>query len=303
MTTPDPTSPRLVTVIVPTTAQLSRRMEIMRCVQSIRDSSRLPVQIITVVNGQRSDPGICAWLRAQPDVYYAYVEMPSAPNAVLEGRKLVATPYFSTVDDDDEYLPGATDLKLAALTAAPQADLVVTNAYRNFNHQDELLYSHLAAVPAQPLASLFLANWLHNGNALFRSATIGVNYFTDYRPYAEWTWLAFKLGMDHKRVLTLEQPTFRVHCTPGSLSQSDAYFDYYLPLYESMLAARPPPAIARLVRRRIGAAQHHHSVRALEGGRWREALGWHWRSLLLPGGLQYLSYTRHLLRYRIRGKP
>ncbi len=302
MTSPDTAAPAQVTVIVPTTAQLSRRMEIMRCVQSIRASSQAAVHIITVVNGNRYDPDICAWLQAQPDVQYVYVEMPSAPNAVLEGRKLVATPYFSFVDDDDEYLPGATDLKLATLSAAPQADLVVTNTYRNFNNQDELLYSHLAEVPAQPLASLFVANWLNNGNALFRSATIGVDYFQDYRPYAEWTWLAFKLIMDHKRVLTLEQPTFRVHCTKGSLSQSDAYVDYYLPLYESMLAAGLPADITRLVRRRMGAAQHHHSVRALEGGRWREALSWHWCSLLLPGGLQYLSYTRHLLRYWVRGK-
>ena len=42
-----------VTVIVPTTAQLSRRMEIERCLASIRASSTQPVQIIVVVNGQR----------------------------------------------------------------------------------------------------------------------------------------------------------------------------------------------------------------------------------------------------------
>lgn len=286
-----------VTVIIPTTAQLARKAEIVRCVESIRQSSRLPVQIIAAVNGSRFDAGICDWLKAQSDIQFTYVEKPSAPNAVWEGRKLVQTPYFSTVDDDDEYLPGATDIKLAGLLAAPQADLIVTNAYRRCGEVEELLYHHLREVPAQPLAMLFTANWLHNGNALFRSSSVGADLFADYRPFAEWTWLAFKLAMAGKVVQTLEQPTFRVHVTPGSLSQSDAYFDYYLPLYDSMLAAHPPKAVARLIRRRMGAALHDHSVRALDRGRWAEALAYHMRSLVLPNGTQYLSYTRHLLTY------
>ena len=146
-----------VTVIVPTTAQLSRRMELGRCLDSIRASSARPVQIIVVVNGQRYDEGVCDWLRAQPDVRYAYVELPSAPNAVWEGRLMVDTPYFSMVDDDDEYLPGATDLKLAALRAQPRADLVVTNAYRRFEGVDALLYNHLAQVQREPLAVRYRA--------------------------------------------------------------------------------------------------------------------------------------------------
>lgn len=289
-----------VTVIVPTTAELSRRMEIGRCLDSIRASSTLPVKIIVVVNGRRYDEGVCAWLRVQPDVRYAYVHMPSAPNAVWEGRRMVDTPYFSMVDDDDEYLPGATDLRLAALRERPDADLVVTNAYRRFEGVDALLYHHLAQVQREPLAMLFEANWLTNGNALYRAASVGPEYFADYQPYAEWTWLAFKLGLAGKTIVTLEQPTFRVHVTGGSLSQSDAYFEFYLSLYQQMLAADPPPAIARLVRRHLSGAQHDHSVRALGRGRWREALDWHWRSLRQPGGLQYLSYTRHFLRPPLR---
>jgi len=292
-----------VTVIVPTTAQLSRRMEIERCLASIRASSAQPVRIIVVVNGQRYDEGVCDWLRAQADVRYAYAELPSAPNAVWEGRRMVDTPYFSMVDDDDEYLPGATDLKLEALRAQPQADLVVTNAYRRFEGVDALLYNHLARVRREPLAMLFEANWLTNGNALYRTDSVGPAYFADYQPYAEWTWLAFKLSLDGKQVATIEQPTFRVHVTGGSLSQSDAYFEFYLSLYQQMLAAGPPPAIERRIRRHLSGAQHDHSVRALGRGRWREALGWHWRSLRQPGGLQYLSYTRHFLLHFLRPPP
>lgn len=294
---PPPPATAQVTVIVPTTAELSRRVEIGRCIDSIRASSRQPVRIIVVVNGRRYDELVCAWLRAQPDVRYAYTALGSAPNAVWEGRRMVDTPYFSMIDDDDEYLPGATDLKLAALRAQPQADLVVTNAYRRFEGIDALLYRHLARVSGEPLAMLFEANWLTNGNALYRTDSVAPSYFADYQPYAEWTWLAFKLCLDGKQVATIDQPTFRVHVTGGSLSQSDAYFEFYLSLFQQMLAAGPPAPIVRLIRRHISCAQHDHSVRALGCGRWREALGWHWRSLRQPGGLQYLSYTRHFLRF------
>ena len=285
-----------VTVIIPTTAQKSRHAEIRRCIQSIRDSSRFEVQIITVVNGASPDPGVCEWLKVQSDVRFEYIETPSAPNAVFHGRKLVTTAYFSTLDDDDEYLEGSTDLKLAVLTSSPGTDLVVTNAYRRCDGVEELLYAHLATVPINPLKSLFEANWLHNGNSLFRSSSIGAEYFADYRPFAEWTWLAFKIALDGKKVQTLDHPTFRVNVTPNSLSQSDAYFDGYLPLFKSMIELAPPKDILRLIHRRMSAAWHLNSVRALQQGNRNVALRCHLRSLFLPGGLRYLSYSRHLLQ-------
>lgn len=287
--------PSKVTVIVPTTAQRSRFSEIQRCVASIRASSVNPIHIIAVVNGARHDSEVCAWIKAQPDVQFEYAEMPSAPNAVLVGRKLVATPYFSTLDDDDEYLAGATDLKLGVLDASPDADLVVTNAYRRCGADEAVLYSHLDSVPDQPLASLFHANWLTNGNALFRTATIPVSFFNDFRPYAEWTWLAYKLSLAGKRVASILVPTFRVNVTEGSLSSSDAYVDHYLPLYRSMLALNPPPAIAALVRRKMSAAWHLQSARELQRKKWGAAVQSHLRSLFLPGGLRYLSYSARLL--------
>ena len=287
-----------VTVIIPTTAQLSRKDEIRRCIASIRNSSRSPVDIIAVVNGSRFDAGICAWLKEQPDVQFVYTELGSAPNAAREGRERVRTPFFSYLDDDDEYLPDATDMKRAELLKHPEADLVVTNAYHRCGDEETLLYDHLEQVPRQPLRSLFDANWLHNGNALFRTASIGQEFFVNYTAYAEWTWLAYRLALSGKTVRTLEQPTFRVHLTPGSLSQSQAYFASYPELYAKMLAKQPPPPIRRLIERRIASSLHDCSEFERKHGRWLLALAYHLRSLCKPGGLQYLSYTRHLLRPR-----
>jgi glycosyltransferase involved in cell wall biosynthesis len=291
----DAASP-LVSVIVPTMAAAQRGELLKRAVASIRASSALPLQIIVVVNGNRRDAAVCAWLEQQPDVRTEYVDSPSAPGAILRGRELVQTPYFSMLDDDDEYLPGATDKKLAALQADAQADFLVANAYICLNGVDRMLYKRLEEVSADPLASLMLFNWLHNGNALYRSASVGADFFRDYHPYAEWTWLAFKLVTGAKRVATLDMPVFRYHDTVGSLSKSGLYMQALLPLLQRMLDSTPPPHIARMIQRKRSAAYHDASVQAVRDGRRSEAWKHHLHSLVLNGGLRYISYTRHLLR-------
>jgi glycosyltransferase involved in cell wall biosynthesis len=193
MTTAGP--PASVTTIIPTMATRERAPALRRAVESIRRSSTEAVEIIVVVNGARSDAELCEWLRSQPDVHFEYVAQPSAPNAVLRGRELVRTPFFSTLDDDDEYLDGALDIRLAAIESAPDVDVVVTNGYLHCAGTDARYYDDLAQVPHDPLASLFASNWLHNCNTLFRSATIGREYFADFHPFVEWTWLAFRLAM------------------------------------------------------------------------------------------------------------
>lgn len=287
----------LVSVIVPTMAVAERAELLQRAVQSIRDSSSQPVRIIAVVNGSRFDAAVCDWLKAQPDIQFEYVAEPSLPNAILRGRELVETEFFSALDDDDEYLPGSTDQKLAPLLADPQADLVVGNYYRRRGGKDLLCYDRLADVPARPLDMLMEFNWLHNGNALFRSAPVGTEYFRNYHHYAEWTWVGFRLALDGKKVAVVDAPVFRCdEETPGSLSKSAAYFKAYIPLFQRMLDLAPPPRIARMIQRKMGAAHHDASVTALEAGQRGLALSHHWQSLVRTGGLRYLSYTRHLLR-------
>ena len=290
---PTAETPR-VTVIVPTMATRARAATLRRALDSIRASAREALAIVVVANGARADPALCDWLRTQRDIRFAHLATPSAPNAVRHGRSLVATPFFSTLDDDDEYLPDATAHKLAALAADPAADLVVSNGYRHRDGRDEPYYTDLAGVADDPLARLFAANWLHNCNALFRSARVGPEFFADYHPYLEWTWLAFRLALAGRKVAVLDVPAFRYHDTPGSLSKSRAYGETLLALYRRMLAAQPPAAVARLIRCRMGAAWHADSVRALGRGERRRALYCHLRSLCLPGAGRYLAYSRRL---------
>jgi hypothetical protein len=295
MTAAGATSGPQVTVVIPTLAAAERAHLLARAVDSIRSSSRAPIRIIAVVNGNRSDAAVCAWLKAQPDVRCEFLEVGSAPLAQLRGRELVETPYFSFLDDDDEYLAGATDLKLARLDENPQAALVVTNGYSVHDGRESLLYSSLEEVTRDPLVALFHENWLHNCNALFRSSHVPVDYFRDPHPYCEWTWLAYRLAIDGKQVVTVKQGCFRYHDSPGSVSKSDAYLAALIPLFRRMLALSPPPTVRRLIGRRLGSTHHTLSSRALASGDWLDAWHSHVRSLVTPSGWRYLTYTRHLL--------
>lgn len=289
------TTPK-VSIIIPTMATRKREMTLKRSIDSIRNSSSQLIEIIVVVNGKRFDQDLCGWLKMQPDVRFEYISAPSLPNALLRGRELVEAPFFSILDDDDEYIGMCTDVKLTAMASFPHADLLVTNGYlRQQGGVDELLYSNLHNVPSQPLISLFEATWLNSCNALYRSSSINSEFFHDYHQYIEYTWLAFKIAMAGKNICVLDEPTFRCFDTPGSLSKSDAYKNAKLRLYNRMLSRRPPREVTRLILKKISSAYHDESVRALHEGHWMRALIFHLRSLALPNGHRYFSYGRRLL--------
>lgn len=287
-----------VTVIVPTTASKEKFSLLIRAIESIRHSSSRRIEIITVVNGDRADPEVCQWLQSQADIQYERVIPPSAPLAVFHGRALVQTAYFSMLDDDDEYLPGGTDLKRAAFSHRSDADIVITSGLRCIDALDRDAMVDIERVPDAPLVSLFQSAWLASCNALFRSTSFPASFFADPHPYAEWTWLAFKLALAGQNIVAINQPTFRINDTPDSLSKSSSYHDAYQALYQRMLAMTPPPSIAKIIHTRIGSDWHDQSVRALQRGAIRDSFIFHLRSLTLPGGLRYLTYTRHLVRIR-----
>lgn len=284
-----------ISVIIPTLAEQARFKAIQRCITSIRRSTSGSYLIIAVVNGERASPEVVGWLAEQADVRLIREWKPSAPNAIRIGREAVSTAFFSTIDDDDEYLPGSTDLKLEALLNDPEADLVITNGLRVRGSNSERLNENLSRVATDPLGALLEETWLHNCSAAYRTDRISSEYFQNFHPYAEWTWLAFKLAMSGKRIAVLDQICFRCNYTPDSLSQSTAYLDAYPELFERMLAYSPPARICTLIRRKQSALLHDRSVALLRSGRRRAAIAAHFRSLLLPGGLRYLTYSRRLL--------
>ena len=285
-----------ITIIIPTLCEAARRDALLRAIASIQAAGAAPVRILVVVNGQRFDAGLLAALRARGDIDVLQIAEGSATRAQLAGRKAVATAFFSFLDDDDEYLPGALDLRLDLLRAHPQADVAVTNGYLTHGGSDELLYSRLDKVGADPLAELFQQNWLASCNNLMRSASVTVAHFEAALPYMEWTWLAFRLALEGKRPVVSNVPTFRYHNTPGSLSKSASYLSSRVALYEHMLALAPPAAIRTTLKRRLCSAWHEISVAEQQDGRRRAALHAHLMSMSRHwSGLKFLPFSRHLL--------
>ena len=111
-----------VSVIIPTLVEQHRLERLQRWIASIRDFSVNHCKIIAVVNESRSPNEVVQWLREQNEIRLTIELPPSAPRAVRIGRDKVQTPFFYTLDDDDEYLPGSTDRKLSALQSHSEAD-------------------------------------------------------------------------------------------------------------------------------------------------------------------------------------
>ena len=288
----------LVSVIVCTLAEAQRKASLLRALDSARTASAQPVHIIAVVNGQRRDPEVVEALRQMGDVRLVLLEEGSLPRALVAGRRAVDTPFYCCLDDDDELLPGAIDLRLAPLQANPALDIVTSNGHVCRHGADTLLYQHLDQVAAAPLHALFRENWLASCGFLFRSSSVDVHYFENFHAYAEWTWMAFQLARDGKTVAAVNQPTFRIHDTAGSASKTPQYSDAIETLHQKMLDSQLPADIARLVHQHISAHLHMKAEQLWRSGQLRQAWAVHLRSLSHPGGLRYLAFSRHLLLTR-----
>ncbi|EIM63575.1 glycosyltransferase family A protein [Desulfobacter postgatei] len=284
-----------ISVIIPTLAEKKRVTSVKRCVQSVRKSSTSDIKIIAVVNGNRFDKELCSWLKSQKDITFNYVAKPSLPNAILKGREMVKTPFFSIIDDDDEFLPNAMDTRLTLIEDNAQVDLVVCNGYVNRGQIDKLAFNNLEDVEKDPLKNLLESNWLASCGALFRSDSFTPVFFTDYHTFAEWTWIAFKIAMEKKNIAILDEPTFRINDTPESLSKSLEYKAAYFDLFLRMLEKKPPHEIIKKIKMKMCSAYHAKSVSQLKAGKYRDAVILHFKSIFLPGGLRYLTYSRKFL--------
>lgn len=290
-----PADPR-VDVIIPTTCTSQRWESLQRAIASVLSQRNASVRVTVVVNGDRFDAGRLAELRQRADLTVHYQRTGSLPLALQTGRTLVQSPFFAFLDDDDEYLEGAVALRLRPLLDDPSLDFAVTAGLKNQGGTDRVALGRLdaAKINAHPLRSLAVENWLASCGGLFRSSTIGVEYFDGTTRFYEWTLLAYKLALE-RRMVFIDRPTWRVHDSADSLSKSIEYRLAEVQVLREILALGLPSDVHDDLRRRIGAAHHDLSEYALSCGRRVDAWKHHLMSLRHPGGLRYLSYSRHLV--------
>jgi hypothetical protein len=156
---------------------------------------------------------------------------------------------------------------------------------------------------ADPMMALMKFNWFPSAAAgTFRSDTIKSHFFEDMPKYFEWTYLALKLTMLRK-VHFVDTPTYRLyHGSPGSLSASTPYLLSEPAALRAMLDLKPPPRIARALRRKISSSYHDISEHFLRDGDIHAAASYHVKSMMTGNGLKYLPYTHHLVRRAVAAK-
>jgi len=289
-----------VTAIIPTACVKERAESLTRAISSLHAASRDPITILLVINGNRFDSSLAAKLRSRTDIKVAQIPEGSAPLAQLHGRTLVDTEFFCFLDDDDEYLPGAIDGRIEALEREPTAALVATNGYRNTDGIDTLVFQQLQTVPHDPLFALFRENWLASCGGLFRSDDVGVEFFERPHQYLEWTWLAFRIGRSGKRIVILDQPSFRIFDTPSSVSKTSAYLRSHVALYRRMLQEPLPGRVSTEIRKRLVIALSMQSLASLQEEKLGAAWAYHLQALSMRGGWRYARQTLRLAGASIR---
>lgn len=282
-----------VTVIIPTLCDSARRAALSRAVESVLSQDGVAVTLVIIVNGTRYDPALLAQLHADPRLRVVYQEAGSLPAALRLGRTQVSSGFFAFLDDDDEYLPGALQTRVAPLLADPQLAVVATNGLRGASAAARYL-DNTHAINDDPFAAMIRCNWLASCGGLYRSAAIHADYFDGTTKHFEWTLLAFRILMAGHKTLFVDVPTYRVFDSAGSLSKSLDYQRASVGFLEQLLSMQPPERIRRALRRKLSAAQHDLSSQFLHAKDRSNAWRYHLQSLTGPGAWRYLAYTRRL---------
>lgn len=282
-------------VIIPTMASSRRADLLRRAIRSVTTDQATKAIPIVVANGDDFDPAVLDNLEADRSIRFFHREEDNLPKARNFGRRKVETPYFGFLDDDDEYFSGALSARLRPMLADRSVDAVVANGYCITGDRREEVIPDIDAVTADPAGALMESNWLSSCGGLYRTDSIGIDYFDPNIRYLEWTYLAFRLALE-KRLVFVPEATFAVHDTPFSLSKSPEYKDAIPGVLECMLAMDMPARLRRKVRAKLSEALHNRSNYFLQRGEVGKAWRHHARSLNAPTALlRYGLFTRHLI--------
>ena len=224
------------------------------------------------------------------------IDAASAPLAVLAGRRKVTTDYFCFLDDDDRYLEGSIDTRVAAIQQDDAVGMVVTNGRIKKGDETHRHHGSFNLASKDPMKAIFVDFWLASCGALYRTAKIPTSLFENPQPYQEWTWLAFVICHHGIPIRFIDDETYEVDSTtPGSASKTQAYQTTDLSLYERMLTVCSRQDIRKAIGHRISASHHNRSNAFMLQGHIGEAWNHHMKSLAGAGGHRYASYTLRLV--------
>jgi len=284
-----------VTIVIPTLATAERGPYLRKAIGSIlAQAESRPIPLV-VANGDRCDPEVLRWLEDNRAIRFLRVAPASMPNALYEGWKAVDTRFFGELDDDDELLPRALALRLAAFENSPDADVVVTNGIVRDEFGDSSAIADVAGVAANPLRSLMEAPWLLPGAALFQRERVDESVFSDIPPHLEWTYIALRLSLECAIMFLPEKTVLHRVGLPFSIDRSFAGMICKADSMRRLLDLDLPMDVRHAFERKTTDAYHGAAERCFEEGVTKDAWSWHLKSLFGRGGWRYLAYTRKLM--------
>ena len=286
-----------ITVIIPTLGARPRELE--RAIASVTSQPHSRAIPLVMLNGQRYDADFATELKRRKDLRCVQLEAAGVSNARLEGRRMVDTPFFAFLDDDDELLPDALQRRVAAF-AETGADVVVTNGYLESEDGRQIIFPKFDHHPEDPARALLEENWLASAGGLYKTDKVAPDLLRELPDFLEMTYFAFVLA-HCRRIARLNQPTFVVHA--GAADQASKSWAYLLAspdiLQRMQSVTSRKDLLSRLKCRRADAL-HEASETALRhrmrGSAWRL----HLQSLTVGDGIKYLPYTRHIVLGRSR---
>jgi len=289
-----------VTIIIPTRGLRERAASLEAAIASAATQCDVRPVVIVVLNGPQREPAVERALRADPRITLIVRERAGLPAALATGRAMVATPWFTALDDDDVLLPNALSLRLRALDQHPECAAVVTNGWRRNGSGDTLQVPSHDDVSADPLRAMLVRNWLLPGSWLCRSDRVGTDVFEAMPDFLECTYLGLRLASEH-RIVWRDTPTVIYTVgSPSAASSSRAYVLGQVSALRRIIALRLPADVRRTLRSRIGGAYHDAADHERRAGALGAAWRWHLTSLLQPSGWRYAAFVRHLVRDTVR---
>lgn len=290
-----------LSVIITTSAETPRKNSILQAIKSIQQQQGVQSDIIIVANGKNCDINLLNQLSKIESVYLHHFPDKDLPEARIFGREQVKTPYFSFLDDDDEYIFNTLKIMISSLEQEKNIDIAVGNGFRHINNIDHVRFERISEIKGNELRSLITTggNWLASCAAIYRTSSIGKFYFSDLPKYCEWTYLAFKLSLE-KNIDFIDVNSYRIHDSQNSLSKG---IDYQLGEYDSLQKIKSlnlPLDIKNAVSRKITDQAHTISGANLKLNNLSGSLHYHFISLYSLYGLKYLIFTRKILLTYIR---
>ncbi len=291
-----------VTVIIRSLGQRARRDALRRAVTSVISQQGVHAECIVIFNGSDYDRDLIVWTLAQPRTRCLILDGPNKPEATYLGRALVASPFFSFLDDDDELLPGALARRVALMRRFPKTDCLATNGYYTENGATRLLYTDARPMQDHGYVQSLLdsRNWLASCGGLFRSETVKLSYFQDLPKHREWTVVAFRIAS--KLTVHFEDiPTFCVHSTAESESKKDSYIDAAVVTLDHWMNTTNDKEQMRIISRQRTAAFQRMCSHYRMRGNFPAAWSAYWNAIRSDGGWRYAPYGALLLAQRTEG--